>query len=88
MVKTGDLEHLGARQIHLMRQGHQMAAVQAPVGVLQAVQVLDQQVAAMALRRRLTNERAHLGQSGVIGLTAAQMQAHLNRFQDASGLRA
>jgi hypothetical protein len=42
----------------------------------------------MALRRRLTNERAHLGQRGVIGLTAAQMQAHLNRFQDASGLRA
>jgi len=88
VVKTGDLEHFGARQVHLVRQGHQMMAVQAPVGVLQAVQVLDQQVAAMALRRRLTNERAHLGQRGVFRLTAAQLQAHLNRFQDASGLRA
>ena len=88
MVETGDLEHLGARKIHLMRQGHQMMAVQAQVSVLQAVQVLDQQVAAVALRRCFPDERAHLGQRGVLRLTATQLQAHLNRFQDASGLRA
>ncbi len=75
VIEAGHLEHLHHRQAHLGGQGHQVALEQAVEGVVERVQVLDQQVAAMALQGRFADEGADLAQRGGLGLTALELPA-------------
>jgi hypothetical protein len=49
VVEGGDLVHLGARQLHQLRQRGEALGVEMAVRVLDAVQAFDQQVAAHVL---------------------------------------
>ncbi len=50
VVEAGDLEHLGLRQAHLLRERREVGRRQVAETVLDLVQVLDQQVARTRLR--------------------------------------
>ena len=54
-----------------------MALEQAVVRVVERVQMLDQQVAAMALQGRFADEGADLKQRGGLGLAALELEARL-----------
>ena len=59
MVERRDLVHLGHREPHFLRQRDDVRSRNAAVGVLNPVQMLDQEVAPP---RRVAEQRAHLGQ--------------------------
>ena len=71
-VERGDLIHLGHRQAHLGGKRREMACVQAPVMVLQEMQVLDQKV---ALPRAVAEKRPHLVLRARVDLTALRKLA-------------
>ena len=64
--------HLGQRQVQQPGQRHQVAQVQHPEVVIEAVQVFDQQVAPETLGRALAQQGRHLGQGGVFRLAALE----------------
>src|SRR6185503_14778518 len=57
VIERRHFVHLGHREAHLLRERDEMRGAQAAVPVLDAVQVLDQQVAAA---RRVAQQLAHL----------------------------
>ena len=59
VIERRDFEDFRHRHIHLPGQRHQMPVVQAAIGVVELVQVLDQQVAPVRARGR--SSRSHLG---------------------------
>ena len=73
VIEGGDLVDLGHRKIHFLGQRHQMPVVQAAVGVVELVQVLDQQIAPMATVRPFSNQGHHLGQGLCVGLTPLEL---------------
>src|SRR4051812_43877496 len=71
-VERGDLIHLGHGQAHLGGERREMACVQAPVMVLQEMQVLDQKVAPP---RAVAEKRPHLVLRARVDLTALRKLA-------------
>ena len=72
VVETGDLVDLGHGNLHLTGQRHQVAVMQARPGVVDLVQVFDQQVAAVAPGRRRTDEGTHLVTRTIVDLAALE----------------
>ena len=70
VIESGDLKDLGHADAHFFGQRHQVPVVQAAVMVLQAVQMLDQQVSRM---RAGTQQIAHLLHRDVIRLAALEL---------------
>ena len=60
VVETGDFKDLGHGDIHFVGQRHQVALEQCTVLVVQGVQVLNQQVAPVAVCWPLADQGAHL----------------------------
>jgi hypothetical protein len=83
-VEGGDLPDLGLGQTHLLGQRAQMRGRQMALGILDQVQMLDQQVAAA---RAVAQQRPHLGQRGIVELAALgrRAPAALARFPDTAG---
>ena len=80
VVEGRDLVHLGARELHQLRQGGQAVRIDAAVRVLDAVQAFDQQVAS----RRGADEAADFFQHG--GGDGSDMAAgHAGIVQDCPG---
>ena len=50
-----------------------MPVVQAAPGVVEQVQMLDQQVTAMAVSRALANQRLHFGEGNIVSLPALEL---------------
>ena len=73
VVESGHLKHLGHRDIHLFGQRHQMAVMQATVGVVNLVQVLNQQVAAVPFGGAAAKEGTHFGQGSIVRLAAFEL---------------
>ncbi len=69
VIEARDLEHLGLREIHLGGERREVRRAEAPVAVLDLVQVLDQQVAPP---RRVAEQRTHLGERRRIDAPAAR----------------
>ena len=73
VVEGRDLVDLGHGNVHFPRQRHQVAVVQAAEGVVELVQVLDEQVAPVALGRRRADQRAHFDERRFLGLAALEL---------------
>jgi len=73
VIEACDLEHLGHRDVHLARQRHQVRLAQGAEAVVQAVQVLDQQVAAVAFGRAVAEAVAHFTEGPVVGLAPLEL---------------
>ncbi len=80
VIEARDLVDLGHRQPHLGGERYQMPLPQRAMGILQAVQMLDQPVAPMTIRRRRTDGRADLGQRAR-GSVATLARDHADRPQ-------
>jgi hypothetical protein len=70
MVEGGDLEHLGHWQVHLACQRDEVPVVQAPVEIIQFVEILDQQVTTVRTR---ADEFGDFSHRNMIGLAALQL---------------
>jgi hypothetical protein len=77
VVERSDLKHLDHGQTHLGRQRHHVALEQAFEVIIQHMQVLDQQVTAVACFRHRTNEGLHLGAGFACGLSAFELGSGL-----------
>jgi hypothetical protein len=75
VVETGDLIHLRQAHAHGLGQGHQMRFVQGPVGVIQSMQVLDQQITRVTIERGLAQHGMHRRHGWGIGHTALDLLA-------------
>jgi hypothetical protein len=71
-VEGGDLEHFGEREPHLLGQGGEVSGADLTVGVLDAVEMLDQEVAPA---RRLAEEGADLIERDRIDLASSGRRA-------------
>jgi len=78
MIKRGDFIDLGHREIHQLGQGHQMALAKTTVRVVDAVQVLDEQVATVAFWRAGSDQGFNLGQGYSVGLASFEFAAAPN----------
>ncbi len=72
VIEARDLVDLGHRHAGFVRERDQVPLVQAEPAVVQQVQVLDQPITPPAGRRLRTEQRAHVGQRGVVDLPALQ----------------
>jgi len=70
VIKARDLMDLGHGDVHLAGQCDQVPLMQTQVGVLQKMQVLDEQVTSMATFRPRAKQRTHLIRRQVIALAA------------------
>ena len=70
VVERGDFKDLCHGHVHLTAQRHQVAIVQAAVAVVQPVQVLDEQVAAMGA---WSDQCLDLCQGRLVGLPALEL---------------
>ncbi len=70
VIERRDFEDFCHRHIHLPGECDQMPVVQAAPGIVELVQVLDQQIAPMGRR---ADEFQHLGHRHVIGLPALEL---------------
>ena len=82
VIEARDLVDLGHRQPHLGGERHQVPLPQCAMGVLQAVQVLDQPVAPVTFRGRRADGLANLGQR-VRGRVPALAREHADRARRA-----
>ena len=72
VVEAGHLGHLGHAALKAVGQCHQVALKQGAMGIVEPVQVFDQQVAP---QRRPAHQRIHLLQGLGVGLAALQLAA-------------
>jgi len=77
VIERSHLKHLDHRHAHFSSQGHDVALEQAPVVVIQDMQMFDQQIAPMARRRRQADQSLHLGTGLRRGLSALELRAGL-----------
>ena len=73
VVKSCHFVDLRHGNVHLPGQRHQMPVVQATVCVVELMQILNQQVTAVACRRLRAEQIAYLGQRDVIGLASLEL---------------
>ena len=85
MIKCSNFIDLGHREIHQLGQGHQMAFAKTTVRVVDAVQVLDEQVATVAVCWAGSDQGFHLGQRCGVGLASFEFAAAPNLLAHAVG---
>src|SRR2546428_815161 len=84
MVERRHLVHLGERKAHLPRERREMRGREVPVAVLDAVQVLDQEIGAA---RRVAEQRLDFLQGLRIDLPALQRAARPLLLRGLAALR-
>ena len=70
VIEGRHLEHLGHRKVALLCERDEMAIVQSAVSVVEAMQVLDQEITPM---RAVADQRADFLDRNVVGLTALEL---------------
>jgi hypothetical protein len=75
VVKTRHLIDLRQAHAHDLGQGDQMGLVQSPVGVMQGMQMLDQQVTRVPIHGRFAQNGVHHRQGLGIGHSALDLLA-------------